>query len=53
MIPTDSGAWILQEKDKGKVKLRAVLKHEIKERTTERIWEGTIETPAIKVEWKE
>src|SRR5262245_15481671 len=53
MVSTDSGAWVLKPEEKGKVFLRATLKGEKVESDPDRTWYGTIETPLVKVDWKE
>jgi len=53
MISTDSGAWVLKPAEKGKLFLRATVKGEKVESDPGRIWYGTIETPLVKVDWKE
>jgi hypothetical protein len=52
MIATDSGAWVLQQEEKGKVFLRVTIKGTQVESDPDRIWHGTIEA-VVKVEWKE
>ena len=51
MILTESGAWILQPKEK--VFLRATIKGAKLESDPDRTWYGTIVTPAVKVDWSE
>src|SRR5215468_5345886 len=51
MVATDSGAWVIQENEKGKVYLRATLTGEKIEPSYKR-WSGKIQTPPIKVAWK-
>ena len=53
MISTDSGAWVLKQQEKGKVFLRATVKGAKVESDPDRMWYGTIVTPAAKVDWKE
>jgi hypothetical protein len=53
MISTDSGAWVLQPQEKGKVFLRATIKGEKVDSDPDRTWHGTIQTPAVKVDWVE
>lgn len=53
MISTDNGAWVLQPKEKGKVFLRATIKGAKVESDPDRMWHGTILTPAVKVDWSE
>jgi len=53
MVSTDSGAWVLKPEEKGKVFLRATIKGEKVESDPDRTWYGTIETPLVKVNWKE
>jgi hypothetical protein len=54
MVSTDSGAWVLEDAEKGKVFLRARLTNEpIKPSFNNwKRWYGTIQTPLIKVDWK-
>ena len=48
MVATDSGAWIIQEAERGRVYLRTTLKSgELKQE-----WFGKIEVPLIVVDWK-
>ncbi len=51
MVSADSGAWVIQEHERGKVFLRATL---VGERTepSYRTWDGRIQTPLLKVDWK-
>ena len=51
MISTDSGAWVLQPEEKGKVFLRATITDANVESDPDRTWHGTIQTPAVKVDW--
>jgi hypothetical protein len=53
MISTDS-AWVIQENEKGKVYLRATLTGENTKTSYNswKRWNGTIETPLLKVDWK-
>ena len=51
MISTDSGAWVLQPEEKGKVFLRATITGANVASDPDRTWYGTIETPAVKVDW--
>jgi hypothetical protein len=52
MISTDSGAWILKAEEKGKVFLRATINcPEVK--GNDRRCQGTVQTPAIQVDWTE
>lgn len=53
MISTDSGAWVLQPQEKATVFLRATIKGEKVESDPDRTWHGTIQTPAVKVDWVE
>ncbi len=53
MIATDSGAWVLQPRDKGKVLLRATIKGEEVKGDPDRTWHGEIVTPAVRVDWSE
>ena len=53
MILTESGAWILQPKEKGKVFLRATIKGAKVDSDPDRTWYGTIVTPPVKIDWKE
>jgi hypothetical protein len=53
MVATDSGAWVIQQSEKGKVFLRATL-------TGDKpavppycmTWYGTIQTPLLNIDWK-
>jgi hypothetical protein len=54
MVATDSGAWVIQENEKGKIYLRATLtggKIEPSYNSWKR-WSGKIQTPLLKVDWK-
>lgn len=51
MISTDTGAWVLQQKEKGIVFLRVTVKG-AKVETDDRIWHGEIQA-TVKVDWKE
>jgi hypothetical protein len=51
LIATDSGAWVIEPKQKGKVFLRATIKGEKVVRDLENTWQGTIQTPTVKVDW--
>ena len=51
MVAADSGAWVIQENEKGKIYLRATLTGEMIEPTWKR-WSGKIQTPPVKVDWK-
>jgi hypothetical protein len=53
MISTDSGAWVIQAEEKGKVFLRATIKGTKAAADPDRTWHGTIETPLVKVDWSE
>jgi hypothetical protein len=54
MVATDSGAWVIQENEKGKIFLRATLTGEKIEPSYNswKRWSGKIQTPLLKVEWK-
>jgi len=54
MVSTDSGAWVLEDLDKGKVFLRATLTDEPLKPSFDKWkrWHGTIQTPLLKVDWK-
>jgi len=52
MISTDSGAWVIQESEKGKVYLRATLTNEKSSPPYWKTWYGTLQTPLVKVDWK-
>ena len=53
MISTDSGAWIIQESEKGKVYLRATLTSEKASSPPYwKAWHGMLQTPLVKVDWK-
>jgi len=53
MISTDSGAWVLQPEEKGKVFLRATIKGAKVDSDPHGTWFGTIEAPLLKVDWSE
>ncbi len=53
MISTDSGAWVFQAQEKGKVFLRATIKGEKVESHPDRTWHGSIQTPLVEVDWTE
>jgi hypothetical protein len=53
MISTDSGAWVLQAQEKGKVFLRATIQGKKVESDRDRTWHGSIQTPLVKVDWTE
>lgn len=52
MISTDSGAWVIQEADRGQVFLRAKIVGDKVAGDRYKIWHGQIETPLVKVDWK-
>jgi hypothetical protein len=54
MVATDSGAWVIQENEKGKIYLRATLTGEKIEPSYDSWirWSGKIQTPLLKVDWK-
>jgi hypothetical protein len=54
IVSTDSGAWVLEDLDKGKVFLRATLTDEPLKPSFNnwKRWYGTIQTPLLKVDWK-
>ena len=54
MVSTDSGAWVIDEAEKGKVFLRATLTDEpIKPAFDSwKRWHGKIQTPLLKIDWK-
>lgn len=52
MISTDSGAWVIQEAERGQVFLRARIVGDRVEGDHYKIWHGKIETPLVKVDWK-
>jgi hypothetical protein len=52
MIATDSGAWVLQKEEKGKVFLRATVHGANVEPNLDQTWHGKIEV-LVKVDWKE
>jgi len=51
MVSTDSGAWVIQQPEKGKVYIRATLTGE-KTELYYRAWYGTVQTPLLKVDWR-
>jgi hypothetical protein len=53
MVATDSGAWVIQQSDKGKVYLRATLTGDKPAAPPYcKTWYGTIQTPLLKIDWK-
>ena len=52
MISTDSGAWVIQELDRGKVFLRARIVGDKVKGDRYKRWVGKIETPLVKVDWE-
>jgi len=52
MISTDSGAWVIQEAERGQLFLRARIVGDKAEGDRYKIWHGKIETPLVKVDWK-
>lgn len=53
MVSTDSGAWIIQPSEKGKVYLRATLTGDKPAMPPYwKTWYGTIQTPLLKINWK-
>ncbi len=54
IVTSDSGAWVIQEKEKSKVYLRATLTGEKIEPSYNswKRWNGKIQTPLLKVDWK-
>jgi len=53
MIATDSGAWVIESHEKGKLFLRATITGGKTDLKSQRIWQGTIVTPPVKVDWNE
>lgn len=53
MIATDSGAWVLKSDEKGKVFLKATIKGDKAHSDSNGTWSGTIESPLLKIDWKE
>jgi len=51
MISTDSGAWVIKPEEQNKVFLRATIKGKEEKSDRDRIWQGTIATPDLKVDW--
>ncbi len=51
MLSTDSGAWVIQEKERGKVFLRATISGE-ESNPRWKTWSGTLQTPLLRVDWK-
>ena len=51
MVSTDSGAWVIQEPERGKVYLRATLTGE-KTEPYYKAWYRTVQTPLLKVDWR-
>ena len=52
MVSTDSGAWVVQESERGSVYLRATLTSEKSSAPYWKAWYGTLQTPLVKVDWK-
>jgi hypothetical protein len=52
MVSTDSGAWVLKESDRGRKLLRVRITGEKIEGDHWKTWQGKLQTPAIKIEWK-
>ena len=50
MVATDSGAWVLEAKEKGSVYLRVTVTGE-KGNLNDRIWEGKV-SASVKVDWR-
>jgi hypothetical protein len=50
VISTDSGAWFIQDDQRGKVFLRATLTGEEPD-VRWKTWYGTLQTPPLKVDW--
>lgn len=51
MVSTDSGAWVIQGRERGKVFLRATLTGE-QSNPPWKTWSGTLQTPLLRVDWK-
>jgi hypothetical protein len=52
VVATDSGAWIIQESEKGKVYLRATLKgEEFPMASNRKAWSGKLQAPLLKIDW--
>lgn len=51
MVSTDSGAWVMRKDENGKLFLRATLNAE-KTSPEWKVWNGTLQTPPVKVVWK-
>lgn len=51
MVSTDSGAWVIREREGGRVFLRATLTGE-QSNPPWKTWSGTLRTPLLKVDWK-
>src|SRR5262249_1274509 len=45
MVATDSGAWVVQENERGKICLRATMTNKDAPRDSTREWRGKLETP--------
>ena len=53
MVSTDSGAWVIQQSENGKVFLRATLTGDKPTAPPYWMtWYGTIQTPLLKIDWK-
>jgi hypothetical protein len=53
MVSTDSGAWVIPPAENGKVFLRATIKGDKVAADPDRTWYGKIESPLVKIDWKE
>jgi hypothetical protein len=51
MVSTDSGAWVIEASEKGRVYLRATLTGE-KGEPYYKMWHGRVQTPLLPVDWK-
>jgi hypothetical protein len=53
MVSADSGAWVIQESERGRVYLRATLTIEKPSAPPYwKAWYGTLQTPLVKIDWK-
>jgi hypothetical protein len=53
MVSTDSGAWVIQESERGRVYLRATLTSEKPSAPPYwKAWYGKLQTPLVKIDWK-
>jgi hypothetical protein len=51
MVSTNSGAWVLEQKENGMVFLRATIKGAKVEADPDLTWHGMIQVPLVKIDW--